>query len=99
MKNKIYSKIIIPTLLIAYIHCRSEISEISGKCDKEKKENRRCLISTILTCEFIRSSTNDRSPRSSICNQSDNYLILLTSSCEISPECRPKSEKKNSNNN
>ncbi|TGL15308.1 hypothetical protein [Leptospira meyeri] len=77
-------------LLLAFLtlsNCESEIANVTGKCEKEKKKSKQCLLSTVLTCENSPEAERYRKLGINICTNVDGYFFMIHTFCDKPVEC------------
>ncbi|WP_039925687.1 hypothetical protein [Leptospira vanthielii] len=85
--------------LISFTNCDREIANVTGKCDKEKKNSNQCFLSSVLACERTPEAERYRRLGISICTNFDGYLFMIQAFCEVPEECKPAPDTSNSRRN
>ncbi|MDZ4727413.1 MAG: hypothetical protein SH817_14745 [Leptospira sp.] len=71
---------------------------VPGKCEKEEKKKKNCIITNFIACEL--SSTKQEYAKSgiNICTNPDGFLFALSGSCDghVSYECGGPSSRNSS---
>ncbi|WP_135695477.1 hypothetical protein [Leptospira mtsangambouensis] len=80
-------KYLILLFMFTLANCDREIANVTGKCDRAKKESNLCLLSTVLACEKSPDAERYRKLGINICTNFDGYLFMINAFCDVPEEC------------
>lgn len=82
--------------VFSFTNCDREIANVTGKCDREKKQSNNCLLTTVLACERTPEAERYRRLGINICTNIDGYVFMIQAFCDVPEECKPAPKTSNS---